>query len=70
MTEVSYNSILIIINKFIKAKIFILYKEASTAEDLIYVFLRWIVAEHELLLKIISDRNKLIILKFWTILIA
>ena len=38
--EISYNLILIIINKFTKAGTFILYKKAFIIENLAYVFLR------------------------------
>ena len=64
MIKISYDLILVVTNKFIKAETFILYKEAYIIEDLVYVFLRWIIAEYRLLLKIILDKNKLIILKF------
>jgi hypothetical protein len=39
----------------------ILYLEASIAEDLVYIFLRVVVANYSALEKIISDRNKLFI---------
>jgi hypothetical protein len=40
----------------------ILYLEASTAEDLAYAFLRVVVANHNTLEEMISDRNKFFIL--------
>jgi hypothetical protein len=40
----------------------ILYLEASTVEDLAYMFLRIIVINHSALKEIISDRNKFFIL--------
>jgi hypothetical protein len=40
----------------------ILYLEASTAEDLAYMFLRVVVANHNALEEMISDRDKLFIL--------
>ena len=42
----------------------ILYKELSSVEELAYLFLRNIVANHGLLSEIISDRDKLFTLKF------
>ena len=43
---------------------FLLYKEASNAEDLAYIFLRIVVADYGLLDEIISDRDKLFNSKF------
>jgi hypothetical protein len=40
----------------------ILYLEANLAEDLVYIFLRVIVANYNTLKKMISDRNKFFIL--------
>jgi hypothetical protein len=40
----------------------ILYLKASTAEDLVYAFLRVVVVNYSALEKMISDRNKLFIL--------
>ena len=64
MIRTEFDSILVIINRLIKWGTFIPYKESSTAEDLAYAFLRWIVAEHSLLWELISDRDKLFMLKF------
>ncbi len=63
-----YDSILIITDRLIKYKYFLSYKKATFAEDLIYTFLRMIVANHELSDEIISNRNKLFTLKFWKFL--
>jgi hypothetical protein len=62
ITKIEYNFILVIINRLTKYTYIIFYLEASTAEDLAYIFLRVIVANHSALEKIISDRNKLFIL--------
>ena len=56
--------ILIITDRLIKYKYFLLYKKATFAKDLIYTFLRMIVANHELSDEIISNRDKLFTLKF------
>ena len=53
-----------------KWETFIPYKELSTAEDLAYVFLRWIIAEYVLSQELFSDRDKLFISRFWRALIA
>jgi hypothetical protein len=44
---------------------FIPYKEASTAEELAYTFLRIIVSNHGMPQEIISDRDKLFTSNFW-----
>ena len=46
---IKFNSILVVVNRLIKWGTFIPYRELSIVEDLAYIFLRWIVAEHELL---------------------
>ncbi len=61
----TYNFILMITDKLIKYKYFLSYKKVTFAKDLIYTFLRTIVANHELSDKIISNRDKLFTLKFW-----
>jgi hypothetical protein len=60
--RIEYDSILVITNRLTKYTYIILYLEASTAEDLVYMFLRIIIANYSALEKIISDRNKLFIL--------
>src|SRR5450755_979663 len=69
MTKISFDSILVITNRFIKYDYFIPYKESSSAEDLAYVFNKHIIKNHEILKRIISDRNKLFTSKFWKFLI-
>ena len=64
LIEVFYNSILTIVNQLIKEVQFTLYKKVLNTEELIYTFLRNITALQNLLDKIISNRNKLFILKF------
>jgi hypothetical protein len=70
MTEVIYDSILVIINRLTKYMYFLLYKEASIAEELAYIFMKTIVANHGVPDEFISDRDKLFKSKFWTTLIA
>ena len=59
-----FDSILVIINRLIMWGTFIPYKELSIVEDLAYIFLKWIVAEHRLLQELILDRDKLFTLRF------
>ncbi len=69
MINVKYNSILIIIDKLIKYVYFINHIEALNVKDLIYTFLWIIFANHDILIEIISDRDKLFTSKFWKLLI-
>jgi hypothetical protein len=57
-------------DKIIKYTYIILYLKASIAEDLAYMFIRVIVTNYNALEKIISDKNKFFISKFWKIFIV
>jgi hypothetical protein len=63
-TGIEYDSILVVTDSLIKYTYMILYLEASIAEDLVYAFLRVIVANHNTLEEMISDRDKHFILWF------
>ena len=54
-----YNSILVIVNILIKYAYLKLYKKVFTAEDLVYIFNKIVIARYEILDKIILDRDKL-----------
>ena len=69
ITEVVYDSILVVIDRLTKYAYFISYKEGLTAEDLAYAFNRNIIANYDILEEIISNRDKLFISKFWKLLI-
>ena len=64
LTEVIYDSILIIVNQLTKKVRFLPYKEAFNAEELTYTFLRNVIVLQELSDKIISDRDKLFMSRF------
>ena len=70
MTRIEFDSILVVVNRLIKWETFISYKEVSTAENLAYAFLRWIIAKHGLPRELILNRDKLFTLRFWTALMA
>jgi hypothetical protein len=61
ITRIKYDFILVITDKLTKYTYIILYLEASIIKDLAYMFLRVIVANHNALEEIISDRNKFFI---------
>ncbi len=64
ITRTMYNFILMITDRLIKYKYFLSYKKATFAKDLTYMFLRMIVANHELSDEIISNKDKFFTLKF------
>ena len=64
LTKVLYDVILVITDRLIKYRYFILYKKSLTAEKLVYIFLRMLAANYRISDKIISDRDKLFTLKF------
>jgi hypothetical protein len=64
ITKVVFDLILIIINRLTKYEYFILYKESLSAEELVYAFNKHIIENYGISKKIISDRDKLFILRF------
>jgi hypothetical protein len=64
ITEVVFDLILIIIDRFIKYGYFILYKESLSAEELAYTFNKHIIENYEISKKIISDKDKLFTSRF------
>ena len=62
--RVLYNAILIVTDRLTKYRYFILYKKVLSAEELVYTFLRVIVANHKLLKEIIFNRDKLFTFRF------
>ena len=64
LTKVSYDSILTVVNWFIKKVKFILYRKVSDTEELVYMFLQNVTTLQDLSKKIISYRDKLFILNF------
>jgi hypothetical protein len=68
-TKIKYNSIFIVTDKLTKYRYFILYSEKATAQNLAYIFNRYIISQHGIPQQIISDKDKLFISKFWKSLI-
>ena len=64
ITEFEYNLIMIVMNKFIKKAYFILFYEKMRAEKVVYLFEQHIIANHEIFMKMISNRNTQFRLKF------
>ena len=62
-----YDSIMIVMNRFIKRAYFVSFHEKISAEKITYLFEQHIIANHEVSAEIISDRNIWFKLKFWQI---
>jgi hypothetical protein len=62
ITGVEYDFILVIIDRLTKYTYIILYLKANITKDLVYAFLRVIIANYSALEEIISDKNKFFIL--------
>jgi hypothetical protein len=62
--RVEYDFILVVIDRLTKYTYIILYLKASTAEDLVYMFLRVVVANYNALEEMILDKDKLFISRF------
>jgi hypothetical protein len=60
--RIEYDFILVVTDRLTKYIYIILYLEASIVEDLTYMFLRVIIANHSVLEEMISDRDKFFIL--------
>jgi hypothetical protein len=54
-----YDSIFIATDRLTKYGYFILYRENMSAEDLAYLFNKYVISQYKILKKIISDKNKL-----------
>ncbi|RFU81252.1 hypothetical protein TARUN_954, partial [Trichoderma arundinaceum] len=65
VTGITYDSIFVVVDRLTKMSYFIPYKEASTAEELAYVFARFVTANHGLPGEMISDRGSTFVSKFW-----
>jgi Integrase zinc binding domain len=65
LTRCAYDSIWVVANYLTKYTYFIPYKEASSAEELVYAVLRTVIAAHGVPRYIITDRAKVYTSKFW-----
>ncbi|PTB47677.1 hypothetical protein M431DRAFT_101775, partial [Trichoderma harzianum CBS 226.95] len=61
--KVFYNSIFIVVNKFIKIAYFILFKKVNI-KKLAYVIIKYIINNYKLLKNIIFNKGNIFIFKF------
>ena len=69
-TKVTYNAILVVVDRFIKQAEYILFRNDYTAVDLAYIIHNRIIRHYGILKLIISDRDKLFTSNFWTTLLT
>ena len=69
-TNVSYNSILVMVDRLTKYAHFIPCQKTTTAEQLGYLVLDRLVRYHGLPTTFITDRDKLFISNYWKTLVA
>jgi hypothetical protein len=69
MTKTNFDSILVVTDRFTKYNYFIPYRESFSAENLAYMFNKHIIGNHGISKRIISNRDKLFISRFWKSLI-
>ncbi|MBW0476512.1 hypothetical protein O181_016227 [Austropuccinia psidii MF-1] len=62
----SFDSILVIVDRFSKIKVFIPKMPSMTSLDLAYLFIKNIFSKHGLPSRILSDRGSLFVSSFWT----
>ena len=65
LTGIEYDSILVIVDSLTKFAYLEPYKEASTAEDLAYIFNKVVIARHGIPDRLVLDRDKLFTSQFW-----
>ena len=68
MTQVSYDEILVMIDRFSKMIKFVFVKSKQTIEQLTYILIKKLIITKEVLESIVFNKDKLFVLKFWTIL--
>ena len=68
-TKITYDFILIIIDKYIKYSHFISFNETFIAKQLKFIVFDRLIRYHEISWKIINDRNKFFTFNFWKTLI-
>jgi hypothetical protein len=69
MTGVIYDFIMIVTDRLTKYAYFISYFKSFLAENLAYIFHKYMVANHGFPQRIISNKDKLFISRFWKSLI-
>ena len=70
ITRQIYNIILVIVDKLIKQGYFIVYIEEIYIEDMARIYIKEVFIRHEVLIKIISDRDLRFVVAFQEVFLA
>ena len=65
VTGITYNLIIVIVDRFTKYLITVLFKKTHTVEQLGHLLLDRLVRDHRVLIIIITDRDKLFTSNYW-----
>jgi hypothetical protein len=65
ITGMIYDSIMVVTDRLTKYVYFIPYLESFSAEDLAYMFYKYVITNYRFSQRIISNRDKLFISRFW-----
>ena len=65
VTGITYDSIMVIVDRFTKYLIAVLFKETHTAEQLGHLLLDRLVRDHRVPITVITDRDKLFTSNYW-----
>ena len=68
VTQVDYDEILVMMNRFSKMTKFVSIRSKQTIEQLTYILIKELMITEKMSEFIVFDRNKLFVSKFWTIL--
>ena len=68
--NVTFDSILMIVNQLMKYIMFIFFKKSVMTSILMYIILQELISNHELLKKFIINKDKLFMNKFWKMFTA
>ena len=69
ITRISYDEILVMIDRFLKMTKFISVRNKQTVKQLTYVLVKKLIVTEEVSESIVFNKDKLFVSKFWTILI-
>ena len=63
-TEEFFDGIMVVVDRFTKFRMFILYRKTFKTEDVAYLFIKWVVALHGMLRDIVTDRGSVFTANF------
>jgi len=67
-TQETYDSIMVVVDRFAKSGKFIPYRESFKVEDLAHIFIKHVVAQHGMPRELVTDRGSVFTSNFWSAL--